>query len=61
MTDGEVFTGKLLNQGPYSLQMLDSQGQLIALQRSKVREAGFTKLLRCLLTAISLVLWSSPT
>ena len=38
---GKTYTGKLLNQGPNSLQMLDSEGQLIAFQRSVLRQAGF--------------------
>jgi len=43
MSDGKVITGKLLNQDLSSLQMLDSHGDLIALQRSNIREAGFTQ------------------
>lgn len=43
MSDGKVITGKLLNQDLSSLQMLDSQGNLVAVQRSNVKEAGFTQ------------------
>lgn len=36
--DGKTIRGKLLNQDPFSLQMLDSSGQLVALSRSQVQE-----------------------
>jgi putative heme-binding domain-containing protein len=39
--DGRKITGKLLNQDVYSLQMLDTKEQLIALQKSTLREFGF--------------------
>ena len=39
--DGKKFVGKLLNQDPYSIQMLDSAGDLVAFNRSQVREAKF--------------------
>ena len=38
---GKIIRGKLLNQGPFSLQMLDSSGQLVAFSRSEVQEAHF--------------------
>lgn len=39
--DGKKFVGKLLNQDPYSIQMLDSADDLVAFNRSQVREARF--------------------
>jgi quinoprotein glucose dehydrogenase len=41
MRDGKVVQGKLLNQDPYSIQMLDSQGSLVAFSRSQVQSAQF--------------------
>ncbi|HEX8710473.1 MAG TPA: c-type cytochrome [Terracidiphilus sp.] len=38
---GKTIRGKLLNQDPFSLQMLDSSGQLVAFPRSQVQEARF--------------------
>ncbi len=38
---GKTIRGKLLNQGPFSLQMLDSSGQLVALSRSQVQDGHF--------------------
>ncbi len=38
---GKTVRGKLLNQGPFSLQMLDSSGQLVTISRSQVRDAHF--------------------
>jgi quinoprotein glucose dehydrogenase len=38
---GKTFRGKLLNQDPFSLQMLDSSGELVAFPRSQVQEAHF--------------------
>ena len=38
---GRTVRGKLLNQDPFSLQMLDSSGQLVSFSRSQVREARF--------------------
>lgn len=38
---GKTVKGKLLNQGPVSLQMLDSDGQLVAFMRSQVRDGHF--------------------
>jgi putative heme-binding domain-containing protein len=38
---GRTIRGKLLNQDPFSLQMLDSSGQLVAFSRSQVQEARF--------------------
>jgi putative heme-binding domain-containing protein len=40
---GKTITGKLLNQDTYSLQMLDSQGKLVAFQRADLRETGFAQ------------------
>jgi cytochrome c1 len=40
---GKTITGKLLNQDPYSLQMLDSEGRLVAFQRAELRDAGFAQ------------------
>lgn len=37
--DGKSVKGKLLNQGPSSLQMLASDGRLVAFQRSQIRES----------------------
>jgi putative heme-binding domain-containing protein len=39
--DGKTIRGKLLNQDPFSLQMLDASGQLVALARSDLRDAHF--------------------
>lgn len=39
MRDGKTIRGKLLNQDPFSLQMLDSGGRLVAFSRSQVRKA----------------------
>ena len=39
--DGKTVRGKLLNQDPFSLQMLDANGQLVALARSDLRDAHF--------------------
>lgn len=38
---GRTVRGKLLNQDPFSLQMLDSSGQLVSFSRHEVREAHF--------------------
>lgn len=38
---GKTITGKLLNQDIYSLQMIDSEGRLVAFQRSELQNAGF--------------------
>lgn len=38
---GKTVRGKLLNQDPFSLQMLDSSGQLVTFSRSLVKEAHF--------------------
>jgi putative heme-binding domain-containing protein len=40
---GKTITGRLLNQDPYSLQMIDSEGQLVAFQRADLRDAGFVQ------------------
>ena len=47
LRDGKAISGRLLNQDPYSLQMIDSDNQLVAFERSELREWGFTQLLRC--------------
>jgi putative heme-binding domain-containing protein len=39
--NGRTFEGKLLNQGPISLQMLDTNGHLVAFRLSNVRRAHF--------------------
>ncbi len=41
--DGKTITGRLLNQDPYSLQMLDSEGKLVAFQRADLRDAGYVQ------------------
>ncbi len=41
--DGKEITGKLLNQGIYSLQMLDSKQHLVAFQKSNLREFNFVR------------------
>jgi putative heme-binding domain-containing protein len=38
---GKTVRGKLLNQDPFDIQMLDSDGQLVAFQRSDIRDARF--------------------
>ena len=38
---GKVVRGKLLNQDPFSLQLLDDAGELIAFSRSNIREGRF--------------------
>lgn len=38
---GKTVRGRLLNQDPFSLQMLDSHGQLVAISRSQVQQAHF--------------------
>jgi putative heme-binding domain-containing protein len=37
---GKAISGRLLNQDPYSLQMIDSNNQLVAFERSELREWG---------------------
>ncbi len=39
--DGKTISGRLLNQDPYSLQMIDSDNRLVAFERSELREWGF--------------------
>lgn len=41
LRDGKTVRGKLLNQDPFSLQLLDSGGELVAFPRSQVQEAHF--------------------
>lgn len=38
---GKSVRGRLLNQDPFSLQMLDDQGQLVAFSRSEIRNGHF--------------------
>ena len=38
---GKTVRGKLLNQDPFSVQMLDAQGQLVAFSRAEIRDAHF--------------------
>jgi putative heme-binding domain-containing protein len=38
--DGKIISGRLLNQDPYSLQMMDSDNELVAFERSELREWG---------------------
>ena len=42
LNNGKTFRGKLLNQGPYSIQLLDTDGNLVAYKRSDVRSGQFT-------------------
>jgi len=39
--DGTAYTGKLLNQDAFSIQILDSKERLLGLQKSELRESGF--------------------
>ena len=41
MDSGKTVRGKLLNQGPSSVQMLDSSGQLVAYPRTAIRGGRF--------------------
>lgn len=41
--DGAVFTGKLLNQDTFSVQLLDSKERLLGFQKSNLREYGFVR------------------
>ena len=38
---GVTYTGKLLNQDRYTIQMLDSTDRLISLDKTDLRECGF--------------------
>ena len=40
--DGQVITGRILNQDDFSLQMLDSHERLRGFLKSNLRESGFT-------------------
>jgi putative heme-binding domain-containing protein len=42
LNNGKTVRGKLLNQGPYSIQLLDTDGNLVAYKRSDVRSGQFT-------------------
>jgi putative heme-binding domain-containing protein len=41
LRNGNTVRGKLLNQDPYSVQLLDTEGKLVAFQRSKIRGGQF--------------------
>ena len=40
--DGKAISGRLLNQDPYSLQLIDTNNQLVSFERSELREWGPT-------------------
>lgn len=40
-SSGKIIRGKLLNQGPFSLQILQTDGQLLAVSRSQVKIGRF--------------------
>ena len=42
LRDGKTVRGKLLNQDPFSLQLIDLDGKLISYQRAKVFSSQFT-------------------
>ncbi len=42
LRNGKTVRGKLLNQDPYSVQLLDTDGNLVAYQRSNIRSGQFT-------------------
>jgi len=42
LLNGKTVRGKLLNQDPYSVQMLDTDGKLVAYQRASIRSGQFT-------------------
>lgn len=42
LRNGNTVRGKLLNQDPYSVQLLDTEGKLVAFQCSKIRGGRFT-------------------
>jgi putative heme-binding domain-containing protein len=42
LRNGKTIRGKLLNQDPYSVQMLDTDGKLVAYQRANIRSGQFT-------------------
>jgi putative heme-binding domain-containing protein len=41
--EGATITGTLLNEDKYSVQLLDSSGQLVSLKRATLREGGFVE------------------
>jgi len=41
MRNGEIITGRILNQDTYSVQILDSKERLLSIKRSEVREGNF--------------------
>jgi putative heme-binding domain-containing protein len=42
LRDGKTVSGKLLNQDPFSVQLLDLEGKLVAYQRAQIRSSRFT-------------------
>jgi putative heme-binding domain-containing protein len=42
LRNGKTVRGKLLNQDPFSLQLLDLDGKLVAYERAQVRSSRFT-------------------
>jgi len=42
LRNGKKIRGKLVNQDPYSVQMLDVDGNLVANQRAQIRKSEFT-------------------
>ena len=41
LRNGNIVRGKLLNQDQYSVQLLDTEGKLVAYQRSRIRSSQF--------------------
>ena len=41
MKNGTTFTGKLLNQDPFTMQFMNDKEQLVSLQKSAIRESTF--------------------
>jgi putative heme-binding domain-containing protein len=41
--DGATITGTILNEDKYSVQLLDSNGRLVSLKRSSLRESAFVE------------------
>jgi len=42
LRNGKTVRGKILNQDPYSIQLLDTDGKLVAFQRTNIRSGQFT-------------------
>ncbi len=40
--DGSVFTGRLLNHDPFSVQMIDAKQRLLSFPKSNIAEFSFT-------------------